>query len=348
MDLTERAKGIRIISIKDDAPAIHCVESGFLENPQDLISFVRKLANERKIKSIQKKNLVVEYTFNLENDNEYLPIETSNRINLSKEEPPENLIKIAITEYGIDLLKIGLSCNGSRVKPRRDIENIIKTLETSGKVLRKKTKLIEEEKKDDGIYLTTFNYLPNFGNEKEIKQISDGQQKKINSLEEQVGFSANLIFTLLSENPELLKKPEVIKYLKEEGIPTTLFSKASDYKERNIYLRELYEVIENDIGVTKKDIESDKKIHEIAFSRHIMMYLLIRQFNENKKIGSFSKIGTCMGGKNHATVLLACKKFQKNGGSFPFELTGDIKTDYENAKSLYLHLNSKKPYNIRA
>ena len=351
MESTENTdtKKLKIISIKGTAPAIHCVENGFSKAPQNLRKFVERLANGRDIESVQKKELVVGYTFILRDSEKSLLVEKSKKreTETPEQEIPRNSIKIALTEYGEELFKIGISCEGAEVEPRKNIERFVKTLNKTGMVFKRKSHLFEDGE-SAGVYLTIFDYLldPVDGDESSrgIEQRLEKQQKKISFLEEQVGFSADLFLTLLSENPELLKKPEVVDYLKEEGIPTTLFLEASDYKKRNFFLRELYEVIEEDVDITRKQIESNKKSHEIAVSRHIIMYLLRRKLNKDSKLGSFQEIGRCMGGKNHVTVLLAYKHFQENEKDFPFELTGDIKTDYENAKSLYLHFNSKNTH----
>jgi len=58
-------------------------------------------------------------------------------------------------------------------------------------------------------------------------------------------------------------------------------------------------------GITPANIHSSKKNRTVAMARHFSMYLT----RKHTKMSS-SEIGRFMGGKNHATVLLACKKIE--------------------------------------
>lgn len=59
-------------------------------------------------------------------------------------------------------------------------------------------------------------------------------------------------------------------------------------------------------GVTVADIHSDKKDRTISLARAFSMYLT-RRFTKM----SYPEIGRAMGGKNHATVILACRKIEE-------------------------------------
>jgi chromosomal replication initiator protein len=59
-------------------------------------------------------------------------------------------------------------------------------------------------------------------------------------------------------------------------------------------------------GITPADIHSSKKDRTIAMARHFSMYLA----RAHTKLSS-SEIGRLLGNKNHATVLLACKKVEQ-------------------------------------
>ena len=65
-------------------------------------------------------------------------------------------------------------------------------------------------------------------------------------------------------------------------------------------------------GITPASIHSSKKNRTVALARHFSMYLTRKHTNM-----SSSEIGRVMGNKNHATVLLACKRIEelmkKNG-----------------------------------
>ena len=58
-------------------------------------------------------------------------------------------------------------------------------------------------------------------------------------------------------------------------------------------------------GVNTSQIHSSKKDRTVTLARHFSMYLARKHTNM-----SSPEIGKCLGGKNHATVLLACKKVE--------------------------------------
>ena len=58
-------------------------------------------------------------------------------------------------------------------------------------------------------------------------------------------------------------------------------------------------------GITTAALHSSKKDRTVSLARHFSMYLT----RKHTKM-SFPEIGRCMGNKNHATVLLACRKIE--------------------------------------
>jgi len=58
-------------------------------------------------------------------------------------------------------------------------------------------------------------------------------------------------------------------------------------------------------GTTTSQIHSSKKDRTVTLARHFSMYLARKHTNM-----SSPEVGRCLGGKNHATVLLACKKVE--------------------------------------
>ena len=56
-------------------------------------------------------------------------------------------------------------------------------------------------------------------------------------------------------------------------------------------------------GINTAMLHSSKKDRTVSLARHFSMYLT----RKHTKM-SFPEIGRCMGNKNHATVLLACRK----------------------------------------
>jgi chromosomal replication initiator protein len=59
-------------------------------------------------------------------------------------------------------------------------------------------------------------------------------------------------------------------------------------------------------GVTPAHLHSAKKGHTVSLARHFSMYLTRKHTNM-----SSSEVGRYMGNKNHATVLVACKKIEE-------------------------------------
>jgi chromosomal replication initiator protein len=59
-------------------------------------------------------------------------------------------------------------------------------------------------------------------------------------------------------------------------------------------------------GVSPGDVHSSKKNRTVALARSFCMYLV-----RNNTRMSFPEIGRCLGGKNHATVLMACRKVEE-------------------------------------
>jgi chromosomal replication initiator protein len=70
-------------------------------------------------------------------------------------------------------------------------------------------------------------------------------------------------------------------------------------------------------GVSPGDVHSSKKNRTVTFARSFCMYLV-----RNNTRMSFPEIGRCLGGKNHATVLMACRKVEELVGK-----NADVKWD---------------------
>jgi len=79
-----------------------------------------------------------------------------------------------------------------------------------------------------------------------------------------------------------------------------------------VHVSDIESAVATYFGITPASIHSSKKNRTVALARHFSMYLTRKHTNM-----SSSEIGRVMGNKNHATVLLACKKIEelmkKNG-----------------------------------
>lgn len=74
-----------------------------------------------------------------------------------------------------------------------------------------------------------------------------------------------------------------------------------------VHISDIESTVATYFGTTPASIHSSKKDRTVALARHFTMYLT------RKHTGmSSSEIGRVMGGKNHATVLLACKKIDNH------------------------------------
>jgi len=72
-----------------------------------------------------------------------------------------------------------------------------------------------------------------------------------------------------------------------------------------VHISDIESAVATYFGITPANIHSSKKDRTVALARHFSMYLA----RKHTKM-SFSEIGRFMGNKNHATVLLACKKIE--------------------------------------
>jgi len=97
--------------------------------------------------------------------------------------------------------------------------------------------------------------------------------------------------------------------LKNEKITISL-AKAilSEHLERCdpiVHVSDIESAVATFFGITPTSMHSSKKNRTVALARHFSMYLTRKHTNM-----SSSEVGRVMGNKNHATVLLACRKIE--------------------------------------
>jgi len=73
-----------------------------------------------------------------------------------------------------------------------------------------------------------------------------------------------------------------------------------------VHISDIESAVATYFGITPANIHSSKKDRTVAMARHFSMYLT----RKHTKMSS-SEVGRFMGNKNHATVLLACKKIEE-------------------------------------
>ncbi len=72
-----------------------------------------------------------------------------------------------------------------------------------------------------------------------------------------------------------------------------------------VHVSDIESAVATYFGLTPANIHSSKKNRTVALARHFSMYLV----RKHTRL-STPEIGRCMGNKNHATVLMACKKIE--------------------------------------
>ena len=73
-----------------------------------------------------------------------------------------------------------------------------------------------------------------------------------------------------------------------------------------VHVSDIESAVASYFGLTPANMHSSKKDRTVALARHLSMYLS----RKHTRMSS-SEIGRVMGGKNHATVLLACKRIEE-------------------------------------
>ncbi len=73
-----------------------------------------------------------------------------------------------------------------------------------------------------------------------------------------------------------------------------------------VHMSDIESAVATYFGITPANIHSSKKDRTISLARHFSMYLA----RKHTRMSS-PEIGRCMGNKNHATVLLACKNVEE-------------------------------------
>ncbi len=75
--------------------------------------------------------------------------------------------------------------------------------------------------------------------------------------------------------------------------------------DHKISIEDIQRVVTKHFDIKLSDIKSKKKLKSIAFPRQIAMYL-----SRSLTGASFSEIGSKFGGKDHSTIIHACKKIE--------------------------------------
>jgi len=131
-------------------------------------------------------------------------------------------------------------------------------------------------------------------------EITDDVKEVISLISEKIKFNIRELegaFTRIVSFSTLLKKPITIQ-LARETLKDIISS--SDMK---VTIESIKRTVSKYYGISIKDMDSAKRNRNLSFPRQIAMYLS-KELTEN----SLPKIGNAFGGKDHTTVLHACKK----------------------------------------
>jgi chromosomal replication initiator protein len=129
----------------------------------------------------------------------------------------------------------------------------------------------------------------------------------------------------------LLKQPvtmELARQAMADFVPVT---------PKRTSLPEIEEAVGEFFGVSRIDIHSERKSHSVSLARQVSM-VLARELTDL----SFADIARGMGGKNHTTVLAACRKWQglvKSSAEVRWSSGPDNRSMF--AESLLTHLKDR-------
>jgi len=124
-----------------------------------------------------------------------------------------------------------------------------------------------------------------------------------------IKYTAQLIKTNVRELEGALLKLVAIASLKNEKITLALaknvFAEHLARTDPIVHITDIESVVASYFGITPTCIHSSKKNKTVSLARHYSMYIARKHTNM-----STPEIGRCMGNKNHATVLMACRKIE--------------------------------------
>ena len=149
---------------------------------------------------------------------------------------------------------------------------------------------------------------PDFETRCEILRQRSGEMKK-NLSDSVIEYIADNLRANVRELEGALLKVTAYASLSRSPITQSMAREAlEDHITRTdpiVHLSDIEASVTTFFGITPADVHSSKKTRTISLARSIAMYLARKHTSM-----SFPEIGRFMGNKNHATVILACRKVQ--------------------------------------
>jgi chromosomal replication initiator protein len=142
------------------------------------------------------------------------------------------------------------------------------------------------------------------------KALGESKSAQAGQLSESVvRFVAEQVRTNVRELEGALLKLAAFAALQDEKITLaaaqTVLAEHIERCDPIVHVSDIETTVATYFGTTPSTIHSSKKDRTVALARHFSMYLTRKHTNM-----SSSEIGRAMGNKNHATVLVACKKIE--------------------------------------
>jgi chromosomal replication initiator protein len=127
--------------------------------------------------------------------------------------------------------------------------------------------------------------------------------------EDVIRFVAERVRTNVRELEGALLKLVAFAALQNEkitlAVAQTVLAEHIERCDPIVHISDIEATVASYFGTTPSTIHSAKKDRTVALARHFSMYLTRKHTNM-----SSSEVGRAMGNKNHATVLVACKKIE--------------------------------------
>jgi hypothetical protein len=246
----------------------------------------------------------------------------------------ETLNIAVIQDNKRDRLYFELLTEPASVPQQKALEKLVRHLDSIFKIT-KQTRTTRQEENKKPLNLTsleiTIDSIENLAEDTRVKEITELRELVLGLYLEKQALTKGLdaerlkrVFNVIGLSPEKLKQR------------TTLATNLGSY------LDVWYKILERELGVTEKHIHSPRKTRNISFGRTLTCFTLreniFKNGDEEQRKLSFPQIGAMLGGKNHATVILSCRKVGGRGPEeeeYSFKPTGKPEIDYKNMTEMY-------------